>query len=188
MPHRVDHLSRTTPARFRGPGGSTSCPEHFGPVSECPRVSTSSPWRLRPGSEGPRGRPAVPDDSCPAVLACGLDKLSWVTQASVRGPVQKSSCPGQLGPMSEGLRCRPANLGNSRWGPRSRGFDQMSRATQAIVPDPAWSTSSPGRLKFGSEVPRVKQHPLATRARVRWPAESTICPRLLWLGYGCQWC
>ena len=154
LPRGVDHLSRTTHARFRGPGGSTSCPEHFGPVSECPRVSTSSPWRLRPGSEGPSGRPAVPDDSCPAVLACGLDKLSWVTQASVRGPVQKSSCPGQLGPMSEGLRCRPANLGNSRWGPRSRGFDQMSRDTRALVRGPTELTSSPGQLGHMSQGPQ----------------------------------
>ena len=88
--------STTCPARLVGPGGSTSCPEHFGPVSECPRVSTSSPWRLRPGSEGPRGRPALLDHSCPAVIACSFDKLSRATQTSVRVPVMSTSSPGPL--------------------------------------------------------------------------------------------
>ena len=66
-------------------------------------------------------------------------------------------------------------------------------------------TSTPGRLGNRSVVRRSRPaHPgdsescpmargvdhlsQGTRSRIRWSAGSTICPRLLWLGYGCQRC
>ena len=73
----VDQLSRVTWARARGPAGSTSCPQGHGP-----------------GSEGPRGRPALPGDSRSGPKARGGDQLSRVTRPRVRWPAWSISCPG----------------------------------------------------------------------------------------------
>ena len=55
----VEQLSWATPGRVQGPTGSTSCP-----------------GRLGPGSDFPRGRPAIPGDSGPCPRARGFDQLS----------------------------------------------------------------------------------------------------------------
>ena len=77
-------------------------------------VLTSSPVRLAPVSEGPRFRSAVPVNSGPCPIARGVDQLSRVTRALVRGPVGMTNVPD-----------------DSRRGPRDSGFDQLSRATLA---------------------------------------------------------
>ena len=55
----IDHLSRDTRARFRGPA-----------------ESTSSNWRLGPVNEGPWCRPVLPSDPDPVPRARGVDQLS----------------------------------------------------------------------------------------------------------------
>ena len=125
----VDLRFWVTRVRALWPAGSTSCPGRLGPGSEGPRVrpdflgasgpgakywgSTNSPGRLGPGSEGPRGRPAVSEDSCSSLWARGVDQLSRVTCACVRGPEVSTSTPGPLGLVSEGPRVRTALPGES---------------------------------------------------------------------------
>ena len=72
----VDQLSRVTRACVHGPAGSTSCSR-----------------RLGPGSEGPRGRSALPGDS-------GQDPR----------PRGSTRCPGRLWRGSESLQDRPGQL------------------------------------------------------------------------------
>ena len=100
---RVDQLSRATGARIRSPSGSTRCPK-----------------RLRPGSEGPRGRPAV----------LGVSGLAPQTSGS-------TSHSGPLALESEGPRVRPAIPGDSGPGPKAVGFDQLSRETRVLFRGPA---------------------------------------------------
>ena len=129
--------------------------------------------RLSLGSWALRGRPAVPEDLRPVLITRGVENLSRLSLASVRGPPMSTSSPGRLALVSEGPRCPPALPGDSR----SRQW-------------PALSTSSPGRLGPMPEVLRaqpdvpgdlgpcssacgVEELSRATRARVRWPAQST---------------
>ena len=91
--------------------------------------------------------------------------------------------------------------GDLRSGLRACGVDQLPWATWARVPGPTGLTSCPGQLGNRSVVLRgrpahpgdsgscpmargVEQLSRRTRARIRWPARSTIYPRLLWLGSG----
>ena len=124
-------------------------------------VSTSCPGGLGPGSEDPRGRPAVPCDSSQGLRACGFDHLTRVTHALIPGLTGSTSyhrvikmSQGLL-PGSEGLWGRPALLDHMRLRPMARGVDQLSRATGARVRMHSGSTSSPGRLGSGSEGPQV---------------------------------
>ena len=176
MPRGVDHLSRRTHARFRGPRGYTSCPEHFGPVSEGPRsrpLSLATQARV----QGPKGSTSSPNDSCPAAIACGFEKLSRATQANVRGPTQTTNCPGRLRLRSEVLRNGRALLGDSRLGLWARGVDQQSRRTRARVEGPWGRPAVPRHLGRCPRARGVEQLSRAILAGVRWRAGSTSCPR-----------
>ena len=187
MPHGVDHLSGTTHARLQGPRGSTSCPEHFGPVSEGPRSrplslatqarvrgpkgSTSSPGRLVSGCDSLRFRQALPGDSDQCPSARDVDQLSWATHVRVRGPVRSIRCPALPGLLSEVRRGPPAPPGDSRSGPRVAGL-----------------TSSPGQSGLGPMACRVDQLSWRTRAKLRWPAGSTTCLVGPGAVFQCLWC
>ena len=113
-------------------------------------VSTSCPGGLGPGSEDPRGRPAVPCDSSQGPRACGFDQLSRVTHALIPGLTGSTSYHRVIKmsqvflPGSEVLRGRPALLGHMRLRPRARRFDKLSRSTGASVRMHSGLTSSPG--------------------------------------------
>ena len=101
--------------------------------------------RLGPGSEGPRGQPALSGDSglCPS--ARGVHQQSRVTCAQVAQPAKSTRYFWRLVPCSEGPRGLPAIPGPSGLGPRARGVDQMSRETRARVRcpryrHPSWET------------------------------------------------
>ena len=143
----VNHQSHATRARVRWSAGLTSCPSLLGPCSE-----------------GPRGRPALPHDSCPAVIASGFNKLSRATQASVRGPTVSTSSAGRLALGSEVPWGRPDVPGFSGYGPRSRVVHQLSRATRARFRGPAGFTSIPRRLALRSMAHVVDQLSWETRA------------------------
>ena len=135
MARGVHQLSQVTWAQVRGP-----------------TVLTKSPVPLRPVSQGPWGRPAVPGDSgqCPRArdektavlgdsrsgprLRC-VDKLSRLTRERVCGPAVSTSCRGLLGPGSEGPKCRPDVPGDSRPCPRVHSVDQLCWATQGLCPE-----------------------------------------------------
>ena len=180
---RVDQLSWATRAGVRGPVGSTRCPGLLGLLSEVPRVPSALPGdssmvRGTTGSTSTPGRIAlctralglVPGKLGPCPRACGVDQLSQMTRALVRGHMGSTSCPWRLGPMSQVPRYRPAvpgKFGPCRWttvstaapgdsgpGPRYCGIEEHSRATRARVQGPAGLTSSPGRLGNRSVVPR----------------------------------
>ena len=161
----VEQLSWATPGRVQGPTGSTSFP-----------------GRLGPGSDFPRGRPAIPGDSGPCPRARGFDQLSRVTRALFGGTVVQPVVPGDSGPC-----------------PMSRIIDQASWATQAHARALTGLTSCP--VRFGPRsvgrrgqpadscdsgpCPRpcgVKQKSWVTPARVRGPAVSTNRPGTLALG------
>ena len=136
---------------------------------------TSSPGRLGPGSEGPRGRPAVPGDSVPGPKAREVDQLARATRARVRGHTLSYNCPGRLGLVSEGPRCSPDEPG-----------------TPARLRVPRGSTRSPGRLgpvsagplgrplvRATGPVSQVQWDPQIVRvtwARLPVPAVSTRYP------------
>ena len=139
-------------------------------------VSTSSPGRLRPVSEGPRCRPALLGDSRWGPRSRGVDQMSRASQAIVPGPAWSTSSPGRLELGSEVPQGSPAFPGDSRSGRW-----------------PTLSTSSPGRLgpmpeglQARPDVPAdlgpcssacgVDQLSRVTRAPVRWPARSTGSP------------
>ena len=61
-------------------------------------MSNNIPLCLALGFEGPRGRPAVPDDSGSCPRACEFDLHSWVTRARALIPEGSTSVPGELGP------------------------------------------------------------------------------------------
>ena len=150
------------------PGKSGHCPRPVG--------SITCPWRLRPVSEVPRGRPAVLDDlrRCPSCQ--GVHQLSRTTHNPVRGPAVS-----------------PAGLDHSLLCLSSRGDDQQSRMTRACIRGAAVSISCPGRLGSGSECPRgrsavpgdlgpcvtafsVDQLSWEYQACAGWPAVSISCP------------
>ena len=163
-----------------------------------------------PGDSGPGPRALgvdhLPDDLCPTVIACGFDKVSLATQASVRGPAMSTSSPGQLTLGSEVLWGRPGVPGYLGYCPRSRLVHQHPRETRARVRGPAGLTSCPGRIRPLSQGPRsrpavpgdsgpgprahgVDQISMATWACVPVPAISTSSPRQIRpvsLGPRCQ--
>ena len=162
----VDHQSRATRARVRWSTGLTTCPAFSG-LFRGPAGSTSSPGRLAPGSDNPRGRPALPSDSQSSPRARGVRQHSRATRAPVDGPHCRLALPGDSGPSL-----------------RSCGLDQMSRPTWGGVPLPAVSHSSPERLgalvrwpamstsvlddlRSGPRAHGVDQPSRVTRARVR---------------------
>ena len=140
--------------------------------------------RLSLGSWALRGRPAVPEDLRPVLITRGVENLSRLSLASVRGPPMSTSSPGRLALVSEGPRCPPALPGDSRsgrWpalstscpgdsGPclRSCGLNQMSRATWGLAPVPAGSKSSPARLGPGSDGLRSRPNLTSDTCLVPW--------------------
>ena len=150
------------------PGKSGHCPRPVG--------SITCPWRLRPVSEVPRGRPAVLDDLRRCPICQGVHQLSRTTHNPVRGPAVS-----------------PAGLDDSLLGLSSCGVDQLSWTACACIRKTAVSISCPGRLGSGSECPRGRsavpdasrrgasarrfdQKPRATWARVQGPAGSIRSP------------
>ena len=139
---RGEELSRATRAQVRGPAGLTCCPGRFA-------LGSVVPWC----------RPALPHGSRPAPRPRGVDQLSRVTRASVRGSTMSAIV-----------------LGESSCGPRSRRFDQMTRASLARVRRPRVSSNTPGRLGLMSKGPQSRPSVLGDWAQVRWSAQSTSCP------------
>ena len=129
---------------------------------------------------------------CPR--AHGVDQVSRVNHARIRGPMGSTRSARQLWPWSKGPRVRPAVPGNSCLGPRACGVDRLSQGNQARAQGPAGSCSCPGRLgpvsegSWGRQAlpghsgPCLKAHGYhqfsrANRIHVRWPAGSTSSPR-----------
>ena len=150
-------------------------------------MSTSCPRRLGPGSDGPRGRPAVTGDSGPGLRDCGVDQLSCATRARVRGPAVLTNSYGRfifwpLCGVRQSWPSVPHCLGP---GPRARGVDQLPRVTWAWVRGAAVSTRFPRRLARGSVGPGVDLLSRATRAwskglpvRPTVPGDSGPGPRV----------
>ena len=126
--------------------------------------------RLSPGSEVPRGRPAVPGASGPVPRACGFDRLSWGTRARVRGPEWSTGFPVGLGPLPVCPRCGPALLGHTRLCPKPSGSTSCPGRQPARLRVPAGSTSCPGPLVLWSEGHRVDMVFRATRTVPEGPA------------------
>ena len=86
-------LPQATLAWVHGPSVWTSLP---GDSCSCPRPvgSTSCPGRLTLMCEGPRCRPTIPGNSGQGRIAHGVDQLSQVIPATVRGLVVSTSSPG----------------------------------------------------------------------------------------------
>ena len=124
--------------------------------------STSCPGTLVLGSEGPRGRTALPGVSGPGLKALGVDQLSRATRACVRFPGMSIRCLWRIAPESECPSGPPGLLGHSGPCQSARGVFQVFRVTRARVRRPVVSTNSPGHLGFLSEISR-----------------STCCPGLL---------
>ena len=101
-------------------------------------------WVTHALFQSSRNRPVVLGDSGPCPRSRGIDPLSRVTWAQVRGPSVYTNCPGMLGTGSEGPRFLPAVAEDSHQCPSSRGFHQLSQATHDEVRGPAMSTSCPG--------------------------------------------
>ena len=125
-------------------------------------------WVTHAVFQSSRNRPVVLGDSGPCPRSRGIDPLSRVTWAQVRGPSVYTNCPGMLGTGSEGPRFLPAVPEDSHQCPSSRGFHQLSQATHDEVRGPAVSTSCPGRFRPRSDFPRC---------RPAVPDDSRPCPR-----------
>ena len=163
---RVDQLSMASRTVPKGPGVEQLSQAPWTRV-RMPKGSTSCPTRLGPGSEDPRGRPAVSGDSgqlrgpagstgCPGTLGSrseglGVQQLSRATHACVRGPPGSTSFPGCLRPRS-----------------RDSGIDPRSRAARAIARGPTMLTNAPRRLGHRPDI-------LLARSAV--PNDSRPCPR-----------
>ena len=130
-------MSRKTTARVRGPTGSISSPGPYGP-----------------GSESPRGQPAVPGDTWLRPKIRGVYQLSQGTRFHVRGAAVSTSTPGQTVLRSDGPRCRPGLRRDSGQCLRACGFGQLSRVTRDCARGPTVSNSFPGCLTLGSVGPR----------------------------------
>ena len=130
-PRGVNQMSRATSARLQVPAGSTRGPRCLGP-----------------GSEGLRGRQAVPGP-----------------RARVRGPERSTGCPVGIGPFAKGPRLQPAVQGHSRLGPKSLGIDQLSLQTPARLRC-LRGPSCPGPLCLSPRARGVDQFYRANRARV----------------------
>ena len=125
---------------------------------------------------GLRARPAVPEDSRQAPIACGIDQLSRLTQASVRGPAVLTSSSGRLVKRSVVPRGRPAHpcdMGpvrktvlSSSW-PWQRGPGSEGPRCRPTVPGDS------GLCPRARGVDHMSQ---ATLTRVRGPAVSTNTP------------
>ena len=125
-------------------------------------------WVTHAVFQSSRNRPVVLGDSGPCPRSRGIDPLSRVTWAQVRGPSVYINGPGMLGTGSEGPRFLPAVPEDSHQCPSSRGFHQLSQATHDEVRGPAVSTSCPGRFRPRSDFPRC---------RPAVPDDSRPCPR-----------
>ena len=148
--HGLDKLSWLTQTRVRGAMGLTSYPVPFGP-----------------GSNLPRGRPPVQEDSDPGPRSCGADQLFWPIWSQVQVDAGSNSAPSQLGHWSEELWRPKFITAKSVPGLKSCGVDHLSRrngsgsvltqcqpAVLAIlsrVGADAGSISSPSHLGTGSE-------------------------------------
>ena len=73
-------------------------------------------WQLGPVSEGPRCHPGLWGDSGLCPIPRGVNQMSRVTLARIRGPVGLTRCPGTFA-----------------LGPRARGVNQLSWMTGACV-------------------------------------------------------
>ncbi len=125
-------------------------------------------WVTHAVFQSSRNRPVVLGDSGPCPRSRGIDPLSRVTWAQVRGPSVYTNCPGMLGTGSEGPRFLPAVPEDSHQCPSSRGFHQLSQTTHDPFRWSAVSTSCPGRFRPGSDFPRC---------RPAVPDDSRPCPR-----------
>ena len=176
----VDQLSWAIRARVRQPARLTSSPGRLRPDSDGPRgvraVSSSCSGGLAPVSDSPGGRQAFTGDSGQCPRARGVEQLSLETRDQVRWHEWSTSIPDRLRPLSMDPRCRPAAPGDS-----------------APVRCPARATNSPGRFALGSEGPRGRpavpgdsglgpitrggdQLPPVTQSLVRGPAGMTSTP------------
>ena len=155
----------------RWPAFSTSCPGDSGPcLRSCglkqmsrvtwglfpgSAVSTSSPVRLGPGSDGLRGQPTLPSHSRLGLRAHGVEQYYRVTRARAECPWGRPAFPGVSGPgpIAREVISSPEGtvLGSvvSRCRPVLPGDSGSCRGT-------AGSTNSPGRLAIESEGPRCR--------------------------------
>ena len=140
---------------------------------------TCCPGRLRPGSEGTRGRPALPGDSVPSPSARSVNQQSHASRAQFQSAAELTSCAWRLGPVNEHPWCRPDFQGDSGRAPRAHSVDQFSQATRALVRVPAVSTSYPGDSGQASTARGVYHLSRGTPASVPGPAGSKICHRRL---------
>ena len=153
-----------------------------------PTALTSCPGGLAPDSQSPRGGPAVPGNTRSGPWARGVDQMSRATRAIFRGPVWSTSSPRRLELGSKGPRCRPAPPGDSRSGSRAAGLTSSPGGLGNWSVDPRGRSAHLGDSCSCPMAHGVDQLSQRSRTWLRCPAESIICPRLLWLGYGCQWC
>ena len=169
---RVHQHSRATGARVPGPAVLTSYPWRLSTGSEVlrgrtalratlarvvgPAGSTSCPGGLATGSDNPRGRKSLPFVSGQCPRAPDVDQLSRATRTGVRGPAVSTSTPGRLAlwSMARIVDKLPGSLGP---------MPEVLRAQPDV----------PGDLGPCSSACGVEQLSRATRARVRWPAQST---------------
>ena len=166
--------------------------------------STICPGRLGSGSEDPRGRQAVPDDSDPGPRACVFDQLSRANCTCVLGYAGSTSCPGRLGTGYECPRGRPAVPGDLGPGPRARWVDQVSWAMRVRVRGPVGSicghpdpSPDPKTLRVNQLLGKsrarllrarvVDQQSRATHTYVLEFVGSTSCPGRLGPGPKSPW-
>ena len=111
-----------------------------------PAASTSCPGQVRSVSEGQQVLPAVPGNSRSSlcVRSHGVNQLSRVTLAPVRGPAVLTRSPGRIGCVPVGPWCRAAVPGDLSSSLRPHGVELLPRVTQAVVRGPAVLTITPG--------------------------------------------
>ena len=132
------------------------------------------------GSDGPWGRPAVPDDRRSGPRAHGVDEPSLVTQARVRWPAGWTSSHGRLALGSVGPQIRPALHDDSCSGPMVRGVDQLFRAI-GLGPDGLQARPAvPEDSRPPPIACRLDHMSLGTWGRVPVPAVSNSSPGQLW--------
>ena len=88
----VDPLSLATQALVGGTTVSIRCPGQLGPVPQGPWCRPDILGDLGSGPR-PRGRPAVLGALGTGPKALGVDQLTRVTRARIRGPAGSASCP-----------------------------------------------------------------------------------------------
>ena len=109
-------------------------------------------------------------------MARGVDQLSQVTRALVRGPAGSTSCAGILGPVPDVPRDRPALPDDSHQCPSSRGFHQRSQATHDPVEGPWGRPAVLDVSGLGQTSPDFDQLSQTIGDRVRVPTGSISSP------------